>query len=124
MLDVWATWCGPCKEMIPHSRELVERLKDKPFALVSISADASKETLTNFLAKNPMPWTQCWVGVESKFAEDWDIRHYPTIYVIDADGVIRDKDLEQRENTDAELDKAVNALLKEMEQNGAKRSGR
>ena len=116
VLDVWTTWCGPCKAMIPHSRTLVERLKGKPFTLVSISADEKKETLTDFLAKNNMPWTQCWVGVESKFAEDWDIRHYPTIYVIDANGVIRDKGVEERgddANTDAELDKAVNALLGE-----------
>jgi thiol-disulfide isomerase/thioredoxin len=116
VLDVWATWCGPCKAMIPHSRELVERLKDKPFAMVSISADEQKETLTGFLAKNNMPWTQCWVGVDSEFAGDWDIRHYPTIYVIDANGVIRDKGLEERGDdakTDAELDKAVNALLAE-----------
>jgi thiol-disulfide isomerase/thioredoxin len=116
VLDVWATWCGPCKAMIPHSRELVERLKDEPFAMVSISADEQKETLTGFLAKNNMPWTQCWVGVDSEFAGDWDIRHYPTIYVIDANGVIRDKGLEERGDdakTDAELDKAVNALLAE-----------
>ena len=124
VLDVWTTWCGPCKAMIPHSRTLVERLKDKPFALASISADEKKVTLTDFLAKNNMPWTQCWVGIESKFAEDWDIRHYPTIYVIDADGVIRDKGLEDRENTDAELDKAVDALLKETGQNGEKRAAR
>ena len=40
--------------MIPHEREMVERLKDKPFALVSISADAKKETLIEFLAtKHP-----------------------------------------------------------------------
>ena len=33
LLDFWATWCGPCMAMIPHDRELVEKLKDKPFAL-------------------------------------------------------------------------------------------
>ena len=57
VLDVWATWCGPCKAMIPHERAMVERLKGKPFALVSISADEKKETLRDFLAKESMPWT-------------------------------------------------------------------
>src|SRR6185503_8817002 len=53
VLDIWATWCPPCRAMIPHERELVKRLKDKPFALVSISGDEKKETLKDFLAENP-----------------------------------------------------------------------
>src|SRR5262249_9673993 len=43
VLDVWATWCSPCKAMIPHERELVERMKGKPFKLVSLSVDDTKE---------------------------------------------------------------------------------
>ena len=77
VLDIWATWCGPCKAMIPHEREMVERLKDKPFALVSISADEKKETLTDFLAKEKMPWTHWWNGSEGGIIEDWDVRYYP-----------------------------------------------
>jgi len=108
VLDIWATWCGPCKEMIPHEREMVERLKDKPFVLVSISADELKETLTDFLAKERMPWTHWWNGSEGGIIEDWDVKYYPTIYVLDTQGVIRHKDLKGEK-----LENAVNALLAE-----------
>jgi len=72
--------------MIPHEREMVERLKDKPFTLVGISLDAKKETLTDFLAKEKMPWTHWWVGATSDLAEDWEVHSIPTIYVVDAKG--------------------------------------
>lgn len=109
VLDIWATWCGPCRAMIPHEREMVARLKDKPFVLVSISGDEKKETLVEFLKKNEMPWTHWWEG-RGGLMEDWDIQYFPTIYVLDAKGVIRHKDLRGEK-----LEEAVNELLKEME---------
>lgn len=110
VLDIWATWCGPCRAMIPHEREMVERLKDKPFTLVSISGDEKKETLTDFLAKEKMPWTHWWNGNKGGILEDWDVQYFPTIYVLDTKGVIRHKDLRGEA-----LEKAVNALLEETE---------
>jgi thiol-disulfide isomerase/thioredoxin len=117
VLDIWATWCGPCRAMIPHEREMVERLKDKPFALVSISADEKKETLTDFLAKEKMPWSHWWNGNSGGVIDDWDIRYYPTIYVLDARGVIRYKDIRGEE-----LEKAVNVLLAEKPESVAARA--
>ncbi len=106
VLDIWTTWCGPCKAMIPHEREMVERLKDKPFALVSISCDVEKSALVEFLAKESMPWTQCWNGEIGGIASDWRVTYYPTVYVIDANGVIRHKDLRGEK-----LEKAIKELL-------------
>jgi thiol-disulfide isomerase/thioredoxin len=110
VLDIWATWCGPCKAMIPHERAMVERFKDKPFELVSISADQQKTTLKDFLSKEKMPWTHWWNGASGGVVEDWNIQYFPTIYVIDAKGVIRHKDLR-----DEKLEEAVNELLKDLE---------
>jgi thiol-disulfide isomerase/thioredoxin len=108
VLDIWATWCGPCKAMIPHEREMVEKFKDKPFALISVSADDQKKELEEFLAHESMPWNHWWEGPEASLLKTWNVRFFPTIYVIDAKGVIRHKNIRG-----AELEKAVEKLVAE-----------
>lgn len=108
VLDIWATWCGPCKAMIPHERKMVDELVGKPFQLVSISADEKLDTLTNFLKSEYMPWTHWWNGSQGGLMDEWNIKYFPTIYVIDKKGVIRFKDIR-----DEDLSKAVKGLLAE-----------
>jgi len=110
VLDIWATWCGPCIAMIPHETAMVKKLADKPFMLVSVSADAEKETLTTFLEKKPMPWTHWWNGKSGNVLETYQVRFYPTVYVIDGKGVIRHKHLRGDD-----LEHAVEKLLAEQE---------
>jgi len=110
VLDIWATWCGPCKAMIPHEREMVERLKGKPFALISVSGDDKIETLRTFLEKEKMPWTH-WFAERKGILMDWNIRYFPTIYILDHTGKIRFKDLRGEK-----MEEAVNELLSEMKE--------
>src|SRR5262245_45010829 len=107
VLDIWATWCPPCRAMIPHERDIVKKFKDKPFALISVSADDDKETVQAFIKKEPMPWVHWWAG-DSGIVKDWNVRFFPTIYVIDAKGVIRYKNLR-----DNDLEEAVSVLVAE-----------
>ncbi len=109
VLDIWATWCGPCRAMIPHERELVAKLKDKPFVLVSVSADQKKDALTEFLKDEKMPWTHWWEG-DGPNLKAWNVRYFPTIYVIDAKGTIRYKGIRGKA-----MDDAVEGLVKEAE---------
>lgn len=109
LLDIWATWCGPCKAMIPHERELKERLKDKPFVLLSVSADDEKATLEEFLKTTKMPWTHWWDGADSEVIKKYRVRAFPTLYLIDAKGVIRKKFIGAPSNE--VLDKAVDELV-------------
>jgi len=114
MLDIWATWCGPCRAMIPHEREMVRSLEKKPFALISVSVDAEKATLTEFLDKEPMPWTHWWEGGEKNpVAKKYRVRAFPTIYLLDHTGVIRHKWIGSPGNE--KIEKAVAELVKEAE---------
>jgi hypothetical protein len=60
-----------------------------------------------------MPWTHWWNGHEGGIVEDWNVTYFPTIYVIDAKGVIRHKD-QNGEFPGEKLEEAVNALLNEI----------
>jgi thiol-disulfide isomerase/thioredoxin len=110
VLDIWATWCGPCRAMIPHTTKLVEKMKDKPFVFVSISADDKVQTVQDFIKKTPMPWTHWYEGVGGKMMQDWEVEYFPTIYILDHKGVIRYKDLRGEK-----MDEAVEKLVKECE---------
>jgi peroxiredoxin len=98
--------------MYPHERSLVKRLAGKPFALLGINSDPSKEALKKVMDKENMTWRSWWDGgnTEGPIATKWNVVGWPTIYVLDAKGVIRYKNVREKE-----LDKAVDTLLKEIE---------
>ncbi len=95
--------------MIPHEKALVERLKEKPFALLGINSDGGREALVKIMADNGITWRN---GVNGKtnegLAKEWNVSGWPTIYVLDARGVIRHRDVRGEQ-----MDAAVDALLKE-----------
>jgi thiol-disulfide isomerase/thioredoxin len=113
VLDFWATWCGPCRGMIPHERELVKKHAGKPFVFISVSADDKRETLKDFLEKEPMPWVHWWSGTGDGVVRKWSIQAFPTLYVIDAKGVIRAKVVGGGEENEKKIDALVEKLVKE-----------
>jgi peroxiredoxin len=96
--------------MYPHERSLVKRLEGKPFALLGINSD-SKERLRKAMTKEKITWRSWWDGgnTEGPIAKAWNVKGWPTIYVLDHKGVIRYRDVREKE-----LDAAVDALLKEL----------
>jgi thiol-disulfide isomerase/thioredoxin len=113
VLDFWATWCGPCRNMIPHTAKLHEKMKGKPLVIVSVSSDSQKEALTNFLKTTKMPWTHWWDG-QRKLSALYGISGIPTVYVVDHKGIIRHHQVGFGGNSH-DLDTMVEKLVKEAE---------
>ena len=97
--------------MYPHERSLVKRLEGKPFALLGVNSDP-KDRLRQAMKKENITWRSWWDGgnTEGPIAKAWNVSGWPTIYVLDAKGVIREKNVRGEE-----MDKAVDKLLTELE---------
>lgn len=98
--------------MFPHERSLVKRLEGKPFALIGVNSDRDKEDAKKKNEKEQITWRSFWngpKGTEGPISDAWNVQGWPTIYVLDHKGVIRYKNVR-----DKDMDKAVDALLKEM----------
>jgi hypothetical protein len=102
--------------MYPHERSLVKRLEGKPFALIGVNSDRDRQELKDVLEKEQITWRSFWNGpggTNGPISREWKVTGWPTIYVIDAQGVIRYKNVRG-----PAMDKAVDALLAEMGQGG------
>ena len=107
--------------MIPHERSLVNKMKDKPFALLGVNSDPDK----SFYAsenKDDMKviWRSFWCGpkgTQGALPAKWNVTGWPTIYILDHKGVIRFQNKRGKEMEDA-----VEELLAEMEKDQKKDS--
>ena len=95
--------------MLPHERTLVERLKNKPFALIGINTD-DPETWKQRSKLDPVSWRNAIESsTSSPLCRAWNVSSFPTIYVLDAKGVVRFKNVRGEA-----MDKAVDDLLAEL----------
>jgi thiol-disulfide isomerase/thioredoxin len=124
----WGTWCGPCMSDVPKHQALLKRLEGKPFAIVGIdSNEEDREVAKKVCIEKGITWQSFWDGdmPKNKITNRWNIHSWPTLYLLDSEGVIRGKGemlraIGGRMNKDGKfeeihfLDDAVDALLKEM----------
>jgi thiol-disulfide isomerase/thioredoxin len=108
VLVFWAGWCEECIALLPQERALVERMRGKPFILLGVDSDGNRDQLQTLEREKHIPWRSWFDGRAGAVGRKWNIRYLPTIYVLDARGVIRYRDVRGKA-----LDAAVDALVRE-----------
>ncbi len=112
-VDVWATWCGPCKREIPYLKELTSDYKGKDIAFVSISIDERKDydKWIAMLADKEMEGIQLFADKDwkSDFVQAYAIEGIPRFILIDKDGKIISAD--EARPSEPKLREKFNELL-------------
>src|SRR5687768_5815149 len=75
--------------MIPAQRKLMERMAGKPFTILGINSDENRSVLKRRLAEEKITWPNiCDGSTKGEVTSAWNIRAWPTGYLIDHEGVI------------------------------------
>jgi len=92
LLDFWATWCGPCREALPHMRSIAAKFHDEPLVVLSVNLDTDENKWKSFVAENKMNWPQCFGdGFSGQMARMFGVNAIPHTFTIDADGIVQDE---------------------------------
>ena len=88
VLNVFASWCAPCRDEHPV---LMELAKDKRFQLIAINYKDKPENAAAFLSELGNPYARIGSDENGRAGIDWGVYGVPESYVIGPDGVIRYK---------------------------------
>jgi thiol-disulfide isomerase/thioredoxin len=89
LIDMWATWCGPCRKELPFMHDAYARFHAQGFEIVSISFDEAPGKVTEFRDDFfPMPWQHVFASpdIENDVVRIFRIDGFPRAVLVDRDG--------------------------------------
>jgi len=109
-VDFWASWCQPCRQSFPWMNRLQKRYQEQGLVVVGINLDKSRELSDDFLKKTPADFIVAY-DPEGKVASAYRVKGMPSSYLIDRQGRIQKTHIGFREETSADVESAIRALL-------------
>lgn len=111
LIDVWASWCGPCKKMVPELKEIYSQWHDKGLEVVGVSLDDDVEAAERAQKSHDIPWPLFVVPADEENRKLWTeanrIESLPRLLLIDQRGVLHADSASPQWN----LKEAIGALL-------------
>ncbi len=107
VIDFWASWCGPCRNEIPHLKEVYEKYRSKGIEMLSVSIDKKEADWHKALAEENMAWAQVLAPNAGKQTmKDYQFSGIPFIIILDKEGKIVAKQLRGKK-----IDEKLDELL-------------
>ena len=88
MINFWASWCGPCRQEMPHLESIHQEYADYGFTLLGINVDEKQEQAEKLLAQIPVSFPILF-DPASSVSKQYNVDAMPTTVLIDRDGNLR-----------------------------------
>lgn len=92
-IDMWATWCNPCRREFPHLKNLEEKFKDANIVFLGLSTDNNKSKWEEMVQSGVLSGVQLYLGPQSKFQQSYNITGIPRFILLDKEGIIINADM-------------------------------
>lgn len=111
-VDFWASWCTPCLRSMPALRTLHGKHREQGFVVVGVNKDVNPAEAERFLRRFPVSFPLV-DDTGDAVAKAFDVKTMPSGYLVDRAGVVRRVHRGFTAETEAQLSRDIEALLKE-----------
>lgn len=112
LVNLWATWCSPCRIELPHIQDLHERYGHDGLTVLAINAGESEDQIRSYLSQEGLTF-RVLLDPESRSLRAFSTSGIPTVVLIDGEGIVRYAQVGYGPGSDQELEREVQALLAE-----------
>ena len=112
MINFWATWCGPCRQEMPHLEALHQRYSDLGFTLLGVNVEENSRLSDKFLHETPVTFDILF-DPENGVSELYDVIAMPSTVLVDRGGNMRFIHHGYQPGYENEYQTQIRALLRE-----------
>jgi cytochrome c biogenesis protein CcmG/thiol:disulfide interchange protein DsbE len=109
-VDFWASWCGPCRKSFPWMADMQKKYGPSGFTVVAVNVDKKRPDAEKFLQATPAEFTVVYDPAGAA-PTAWNVKAMPSSFLVDAKGNVALVESGFRDESVAELEGRIKALL-------------
>ncbi len=112
LVNFWATWCGPCRQEMPHLSRLYDRYRSAGFVLLGVNIDDDPRAAVELATKLGVQFPVL-LDTDKRVSRSYDMSAMPATLLIDRDGRVRHIHRGYRDGVERTYEEQLRSLLRE-----------